>query len=104
LPLQLALGSILRESGARELPCGVFGSFGWSGEAVDEMQAKLKDGGYSFAFQPIKVKFKPTAKVGDGYRMSFPSPCTADCRPYLRGEGIHLPEPCTTCSSRDGWL
>ncbi|KAF8073046.1 dfa6 [Scenedesmus sp. PABB004] len=60
-PVQLALGSILREAGARELPCGVFGSFGWSGEAVDEMEAKLKDGGYGFAFKPIKVKFKPTA-------------------------------------------
>ncbi|KAF6262522.1 flavodoxin-like protein [Scenedesmus sp. NREL 46B-D3] len=60
-PVQLALGSILRESKARELPCGVFGSFGWSGEAVDEMEAKLKDGGYGFAFRPIKVKFKPTA-------------------------------------------
>eukprot|EP00882_Tetradesmus_deserticola_P003043 GHRQ01003230.1.p1 GENE.GHRQ01003230.1~~GHRQ01003230.1.p1 ORF type:complete len:731 (+),score=313.16 GHRQ01003230.1:222-2414(+) len=60
-PVQLALGSILRESNARELPCGVFGSFGWSGEAVDEMEAKLKDGGYGFAFKPIKVKFKPTA-------------------------------------------
>jgi flavorubredoxin len=34
---------------------------------VDEMEAKLKDGGYSFAFDPIKVKFKPTAKVrGNG--------------------------------------
>lgn len=62
-PVQIALGSILREASARELPCGVFGSFGWSGEAVDEMEAKLKDGGYSFAFDPIKVKFKPTAKV-----------------------------------------
>lgn len=61
--LQLALGSILRSGGARELPCGVFGSFGWSGEAVDEMEAKLEDGGYGFAFQPIKVKFKPTTKV-----------------------------------------
>jgi flavorubredoxin len=60
---QLALGSILCESKARELPCGVFGSFGWSGEAVDEMEAKLKDGGYGFAFKPIKVKFKPTATV-----------------------------------------
>lgn len=60
-PVQLALGSILRESKARELPCGVFGSFGWSGEAVDEMEAKLTDGGYGFAFKPIKVKFKPTA-------------------------------------------
>lgn len=62
--VQLALGSILRSGGARELPCGVFGSFGWSGEAVDEMEAKLKDGGYGFAFNPIKVKFKPTTKVG----------------------------------------
>jgi flavorubredoxin len=61
--LQLALGSILREAKARELPCGVFGSFGWSGEAVDEMEAKLKDAGYGFAFKPIKVKFKPTATV-----------------------------------------
>jgi len=60
--VSLALGTVLRASSARELPCGVFGSFGWSGEAVDEMQAKLKDGGYSFAFNPIKVKFKPTAK------------------------------------------
>jgi flavorubredoxin len=68
---QLALGSILRESKARELPCGVFGSFGWSGEAVDEMEAKLKDGGYGFAFKPIKVKFKPTATV----RLA----CTAGC-------------------------
>lgn len=41
----------------------MFGSFGWSGEAVDEMEAKLKDGGYGFAFKPIKVKFKPTASV-----------------------------------------
>jgi flavorubredoxin len=66
LPLlhtQLALGSILRQGKARELPCGVFGSFGWSGEAVDEMEAKLKDGGYGFAFDPIKVKFKPNFKV-----------------------------------------
>lgn len=28
----LALGTLLREASARELPCGVFGSFGWSGE------------------------------------------------------------------------
>ena len=25
------------------MPCGVFGSFGWSGEAVDELQFRLKD-------------------------------------------------------------
>lgn len=61
--LQLALGSILRDISGRNMPCGVFGSFGWSGEAVDEMEVKLKDGGYAFAFKPIRVKFKPTATV-----------------------------------------
>lgn len=61
--VQLALGSVLREPSTRQLPVGVFGSFGWSGEAVDEMEAKLKDGGFSFAFDSIRVKFKPSAKV-----------------------------------------
>lgn len=60
--VQSALGTILRETKAKELPCGVFGSFGWSGEAVDEMTQRLRDGGFTFAFDPIKVKFKPTGK------------------------------------------
>jgi flavorubredoxin len=60
---QLALGSVLREPSTRQLPCGVFGSFGWSGEAVDEMEGKLKDGGFGFAFDSIRVKFKPSAKA-----------------------------------------
>jgi hypothetical protein len=61
--VQLALGSVLRETRTRQLPCGVFGSFGWSGEAVDEIEGKLKDGGYGLAFDSIRVKFKPGAKV-----------------------------------------
>ena len=56
-----ALGAILRASQAKQLPCGVFGSFGWSGEAVDEMEARLRDAGFQFGFEPIRVKFKPTA-------------------------------------------
>ena len=32
-PVQSALGTILSNNEARQLPCGVFGSFGWSGEA-----------------------------------------------------------------------
>ena len=40
--VQTALGAIVREPAARELPCGVFGSFGWSGEAVDELENRLK--------------------------------------------------------------
>lgn len=60
--VQVALGEVIRSAAARSLPCGVFGSFGWSGEAVDEMERKLKDAGFPFAFKPLRVKFKPTAK------------------------------------------
>ncbi len=42
LQVQTALGAIVRESSVRDLPCGVFGSFGWSGEAVDELENRLK--------------------------------------------------------------
>ncbi|EFJ33500.1 hypothetical protein SELMODRAFT_143660 [Selaginella moellendorffii] len=59
-PIQNALGAILSDTTARTKPCGVFGSFGWSGEAVDEMEQKLKDAGFSFAFPAIRCKFKPT--------------------------------------------
>jgi flavorubredoxin len=41
-------------------PAGVFGSYGWSGEAVDILTSKLQDAGYNLAFEPIKIKFKPT--------------------------------------------
>ncbi|KAK9827610.1 hypothetical protein WJX81_005946 [Elliptochloris bilobata] len=60
--VQTALGAVLRNGAAREQPCGVFGSFGWSGEAVDEMEGRLKDAGFTFAFAPVRVKFKPSAR------------------------------------------
>ena len=59
--MKTALGAILREAEAKALPCGVFGSFGWSGEAVDEMEQRLQDAGFKFGFDAIRVKFKPTA-------------------------------------------
>ena len=59
-PVKAALGAILREPDARAKPCGVFGSFGWSGEAVDELEARLKDGGFNAVVPPIRCKFKPT--------------------------------------------
>lgn len=44
--VQVALGAIIRESNAKVLPCGVFGSFGWSGEAVSAvLPATGKRGG-----------------------------------------------------------
>jgi len=58
-PVQTALGIVLSHV-PKTKPAGVFGSFGWSGEAIDIIHNKLKDAGYSFAFEPIRVKFKPT--------------------------------------------
>jgi len=57
-PIVSALGSVLSE-GDREKPIGIFGSFGWSGEAIDMLESKLKDGGFDFSFDPIRVKFSP---------------------------------------------
>ena len=38
---------------------GIFGSFGWSGEAIDLLETKLKDGGFKFGFDPVRIKFSP---------------------------------------------
>ncbi|MBW4625833.1 MAG: diflavin flavoprotein [Brasilonema octagenarum HA4186-MV1] len=57
-PVQVALGIVLSTATNNKL-AGVFGSFGWSGEAVDIIEGKLKDAGYRFGFDTIRVKFKP---------------------------------------------
>lgn len=57
-PIQTALGIVLSTATNNKL-AGVFGSFGWSGEAVDLIEGKLKDAGYRFGFEPIRVKFTP---------------------------------------------
>ena len=59
-PIVSALGTLLAEAD-RSKPVGVFGSFGWSGEAVDLLETKLRDGGFQFGFEPIRVKFSPDA-------------------------------------------
>ena len=58
-PIQTALGIVLSSANNNKL-AGVFGSFGWSGEAIDLIESKLKDAGYRFGFDTIRVKFKPT--------------------------------------------
>ncbi len=60
--IQTALGIILSTAAKSKL-AGVFGSFGWSGEAIDILESKLKDAGYRFGFEPIRVKFKPDDKT-----------------------------------------
>ncbi len=57
-PVQTALGIVLSTATNSKL-AGVFGSFGWSGEAIDLIEGKLKDAGYRLGFEPIRVKFKP---------------------------------------------
>ncbi|BAZ53079.1 flavin reductase domain-containing protein [Nostoc sp. NIES-4103] len=57
-PVQTALGIVLSTATNNQL-AGVFGSFGWSGEAVDLIEGKFKDAGYRFGFDTIRVKFKP---------------------------------------------
>ncbi|MDV3000915.1 MAG: putative diflavin flavoprotein A 3 [Chroococcopsis gigantea SAG 12.99] len=57
--IQTALGITLANADKNKI-VGVFGSYGWSGEAVDLLESKFKDAGYRFGFQPIRVKFKPT--------------------------------------------
>jgi flavorubredoxin/flavin reductase (DIM6/NTAB) family NADH-FMN oxidoreductase RutF len=59
-PIVSALGTVLAE-GDRRKPVGVFGSFGWSGEAIELLETKLRDGGFTFAFDPIRVRFSPDA-------------------------------------------
>ncbi|MEO1591963.1 MAG: flavodoxin domain-containing protein, partial [Cyanobacteria bacterium J06632_22] len=60
--IQTALGLVLSTASKTKL-AGVFGSYGWSGEAIDLLENKFRDGGYTFGFDPIRVKFKPDDKT-----------------------------------------
>lgn len=60
--IQSALGIVLANAAKTQL-AGVFGSFGWSGEAVDLLENKFRNAGYKFGFDPIRVKFTPTDAV-----------------------------------------
>ena len=56
--IQSALGTILSSATKVKL-AGVFGSYGWSGEAIDLLEGKLRDAGFQLGFETIRVKFKP---------------------------------------------
>jgi flavorubredoxin/flavin reductase (DIM6/NTAB) family NADH-FMN oxidoreductase RutF len=60
--IQTALGLILANASKTKL-AGVFGSYGWSGEAVDLLESKLLNAGYSLGCETLRVKFKPTPEV-----------------------------------------
>lgn len=58
-PIQTALGIVLSTATNNKL-AGVFGSYGWSGEAIDLIEGKLREAGFRFGFETLRVKFKPT--------------------------------------------
>lgn len=60
--IQTALGLVLSNASKTKV-AGVFGSYGWSGEAIDLVENRLQDAGYTFGFDTIRVKFKPTEEV-----------------------------------------
>lgn len=60
--IQTALGIVLATAAKTKL-AGVFGSYGWSGEAIDVLANKLKDAHYNFGFEPIRVRFSPTIDI-----------------------------------------
>lgn len=56
--IQTALGIVLAHAQKKQL-AGAFGSFGWSGEAIDLLETKFKDAGFRLGIDTIRVKFKP---------------------------------------------
>ncbi|MGK7939333.1 MAG: diflavin flavoprotein [Crocosphaera sp.] len=56
--IETALGIVLG-NGSKTKLAGVFGSYGWSGEAVDLISQKLRDGNYRLGFEPLRVRFSP---------------------------------------------
>ncbi|HBL15004.1 MAG TPA: flavin oxidoreductase [Cyanobacteria bacterium UBA11162] len=60
--VQTALGIVISTAAKTKL-AGVFGSYGWSGEAIDEIESKLQDAGYRLGFESIRAKFKPNDKT-----------------------------------------
>lgn len=64
VPMQTALGLVL-ENLAKTKPVGVFGSYGWSGEAIDWLAQKLQNANFPFGFEPLRVRFSPDAAAFD---------------------------------------
>lgn len=56
--IQTALGIVL-SSVAKTKLAGVFGSYGWSGEAIDLIEDKLRMNNYRLGFDTIRVRFSP---------------------------------------------
>jgi flavorubredoxin/flavin reductase (DIM6/NTAB) family NADH-FMN oxidoreductase RutF len=60
--IQTALGLLLSGASKTKL-AGVFGSYGWSGEAIDILESKLLNAGYPLGFDTLRCKFTPTPEM-----------------------------------------
>lgn len=60
--IQTALGIALSTAAKHKL-VGVFGSYGWSGEAIDLIEGKLKDASFRFGFETLRIRFSPTPEM-----------------------------------------
>lgn len=90
-PIHTALGIVLTVGDSNKL-AGVFGSYGWSGEAFDLIEGKLRDAGYRFGFDTLKVKFKP-----DDVMLKFCEEVGTDFAQTLRkAKKVRLPQQSAT--------
>ncbi|MEA5514454.1 diflavin flavoprotein [Nodularia sp. UHCC 0506] len=90
-PIHTALGIVLTVGDSNKL-AGVFGSYGWSGEAFDLIEGKLRDAGYRFGFDTLRVKFKP-----DDVTLKFCEEVGTDFAQTLRkAKKVRLPQQSAT--------
>lgn len=95
-PINTALGIILSTASKNKL-AGVFGSYGWSGEAIDLLENKLQDAGYKLGFEPIRVKFKPT----DVVLQECKDAGTDFAQALKKSQKLRAPRPSATASQAD---
>lgn len=90
-PIHTALGIVLSLSDTSKL-AGIFGSYGWSGEAFGLIENKLRDAGYRFGFETFKAKFKPS----DVTLKECEETATDFAQSLRKARKLRLPQPAAT--------
>ncbi len=90
-PIHTALGIVLSVGDTGKL-AGVFGSYGWSGEAFDLIEGKLKDAGFKFGFDTFKARFKPSDKT----LKECEETATDFAQTLRKARKLRLPQPAAT--------
>ncbi len=87
-PIHTVLGTVLSIGDNSKL-AGVFGSYGWSGEAFDLIEGKLKEAGFRFGFDTIRARFKPSDKI----LKECEEAATDFAQSLRRAKKLRLPQP-----------